>query len=332
MTNLLERLLQEKGYLVADGAMGTNLFDLGLTDGAAPELWNVERPERVFSVHQSFVEAGADIILTNTFGANRFRLGLHGLEGRVAELNRAGAETARNAAERSARKVIVAGAIGPTGDMLEPLGTRTSAQAQEAFQEQAEALKEGGVDVAWIETMFSLDELGAALTGAGRAGLPCVATMSFDTGGRTMMGTTPAQAMCAARAMSPKPIAFGANCGIGPAQLIDSVLGLASVAQAGELIVAKGNCGLPSLGPDMKTRYDGTPRSMAVYACMARAAGARIVGGCCGTRAEHIQAIATALARQPGGPAPTYGEIEASLGTVTRTVDARWRHVGCSCC
>lgn len=332
MANLLERLLEEKDCLVTDGAMGTNLFDLGLAGGVSPELWNVGHPERVLAVHQSFVEAGADIILTNTFGANRFRLGLHGLAGRVAELNRAGAETARNAAGRSARKVVVAGSIGPIGDMLEPLGTRTVAEAQEAFHEQAEALKEGGVDMAWIESMFSLDELSAALTGAGRAGLPCVATMNFYTSGRTMMGTTPAQALRGARAMSPKPIAFGANCGTGPAQLIDSILGLASVAQAGEVIVAKGSCGLPTVGGDMRARYTGTCRLMAVYACMARAAGARIVGGCCGTRAEHIRAIATALAAQPRGPVPTCGEIEASLGAFTRTADARWRHVGCSCC
>jgi len=316
---LFDRLFAQKDVLVADGAMGTNLFELGLADGASSELWNLQFPERVLGVHRSFVNAGADIILSNTFGANRFRLDLHNLTGRVRELNMAGAEIARRASEQSGRQMLVAGSIGPTGDVMAPLGTRTVAEAEEAFHEQADALKEGGVDVAWIETMYSNEELCAAVAGVSRAGLPYVATMNFDTGGCTMMGVRPDDAMRKVSSLECKPLAFGANCGVGPAQLIDSVLGVASAAEEGDRIVAKANCGLPEIGKDMKARYNGTPAMMAIYACMARAAGASIIGGCCGTRAEHIQAMAAALAGTSRGPAPTYGEIEASLGPVRRT-------------
>ena len=149
--------------------------------------------------------------------------------------------------------------MGPTGDVLEPLGPRTLAEAEEAFHEQAEALREGGAQVAWIETMFADNELEAAVRGAMRAGLPFVATMTFDTGGHTMMGIRPSAAMRLARSLPGKPIAFGANCGVGPAQLLDSVLGLAQGAAPGDIIVAKSNCGLPVMGDDMKVRYDGTP-------------------------------------------------------------------------
>ena len=332
MSNLLSALLAENDTLVADGAMGTNLFDLGLTDGASAELWNTLHPRRVTSVHQSFVDAGADIILTNTFGANRFRFALHNLSGRVHELNVAGAEIARDVADKSGRRVVVAGSIGPTGDVLEPLGQRTLGEAVEAFQEQAEALKEGGVDVAWIETMFSMEELEAAVTGASRVGLPFVATMSFDTAGCTMMGVRPAEAMRSMRRLPETPVAFGANCGVGPAQLVDSILGLSEGAQSGEVIVAKANCGLPELGKDLKMRYNGTPALMAIYACMARAAGARIIGGCCGTKAAHVRALADALATRPRGAAPTYGEITASLGPVKRTTEGGRSHARCSCC
>ncbi len=195
MSNLLSRLLEQKEVIVADGAMGTSLFTLGLGKGDNGAAWNVERPEAVKSVHQGFVDAGSDILLTNTFGANRIRLALHHLEDRARELNIAGARIAREVADGAGRAVVVAGDIGPIGDVLEPLGTRSVDEAEHAFFEQAQALKEGGVDIAWIETMFADDELDAAVRAVHRAGLDYVATMTFDSGGRTMMGVRPEDAM-----------------------------------------------------------------------------------------------------------------------------------------
>ena len=312
-------LLRSRPYLIADGAMGTNLFLLGLANGAPGELWNVEQPENVRSVYQGFVDAGSDIILTNTFGANRFRFALHGLQGRVRELNVAAAALARDVADKASRKVLVAGDIGPTGDVLEPLGPRTASEAEEAFHEQAEALRSGGADVAWIETMFADAELEAAVKGANRAGLPIVATMTFDTGGRTMMGVRPADAIRHANALPVRPVAFGANCGIGPAQLLDSVLGLAAGAAPGDIIVAKSNCGLPMMGDDMRVRYDGTPEIMADYARLARDAGARIIGGCCGTTPIHLRAMVEALAGSAkSATPPTLDEVERLLGPIKK--------------
>lgn len=331
MTNPVTRLLRERDVLLTDGATGTNLFALGLANGACGELWNVEHPERVRSVVQGFVEAGSDIVLTNTFGANVLRFALHKLHGRVRELNVAGATIAREVADRAGRTVIVGGSMGPTGDVLEPLGPRTMAEAEEAFHEQAEALREGGVDLAWIETMFADSELEAAVRGAQRAGLPFVATMTFDTGGRTMMGIRPSDAMRRSKLLPAKPVAFGANCGVGPAQLLDSVLGLAQGAEDGDIIVAKSNCGLPTMGDDMRVTYSGTPEIMARYARLARDAGARIIGGCCGTTAAHVKAMRDALASSRRGAPPTYEEIERALGPVrkvtTRSERARTAHV-----
>jgi methionine synthase I (cobalamin-dependent) len=318
MNDPISRLLEEHEVLVADGAMGTNLFALGLANGAPGELWNVEQPADVRSVYQAFVDAGSDIILTNTFGANRFRFALHKLQGRVGELNRAAAALARDVADKAGRPVVVAGSMGPTGDVFEPLGPRTQAEAEEAFQEQAEALRDGGADVAWIETMFAENELAAAVRGATRAGLPFVATMTFDTGGHTMMGIRPSDAMRLSKALPAKPIAFGANCGVGPAQLLDSILGLAQGAEPGDVIVAKSNCGLPVMGDDMRVRYDGTPEIMAAYARLARDAGARIIGGCCGTTPLHVAAIREALASGTKGATPSVEDIERALGPIRK--------------
>jgi 5-methyltetrahydrofolate--homocysteine methyltransferase len=208
--------------------------------------------------------------------------------------------------------------MGPTGDVFEPLGPRTQSEAEEAFHEQAEALRDGGADVAWIETMFAENELQSAVRGAQRAGLPVVATMTFDTGGRTMMGIRPSEAMRMSKTLAARPVAFGANCGIGPAQILDSVLGLAQGAEAGDIIVAKSNCGLPVMGDDMRVRYDGTPEVMAAYARLARNAGARIIGGCCGTTPGHVRAMAEALASGTRAASPSYEEIEHALGPIRK--------------
>ncbi len=318
MKDAITELLDQRPYLLADGATGTNLFAMGLANGAPGELWNVEQPDNVRSIYRAFVDAGSDILLTNTFGANRFRFALHRLQDRVRELNVAGAALAREIAEQAGRRVIVAGSMGPTGDVLEPLGPRTRTEAEEAFHEQAQALREGGVDVAWIETMFAESELAAAVRGAQLAGLPFVATMTFDTGGHTMMGIGPAEAMRMSKTLPARPVAFGANCGIGPAQLMDSVLGLVRGSTSGDIVVAKSNCGLPVLGDDMRVRYDGTPQVMAAYARLARDAGARIIGGCCGTTPAHVRAMAEALARNPKGAAPGIEEIERVLGPIPK--------------
>jgi 5-methyltetrahydrofolate--homocysteine methyltransferase len=279
VTDPVRALLARKPVLIADGAMGTSLFAQGLETGASPELWNLEQPERVRAVHWSFVDAGADLILTNSFGGNRHRLMLHGAAERVRELNRIAARLAREVADAAGRPVLVAGSIGPTGEIFAPIGALDHDAGTAAFAEQAEALAEGGCDLLWIETISAVEELDAAVAGAVR------------------------------------PVAFGANCGIGPAQLVESVLGLARAADPGDIIVAKGNCGVPQYR-EGQIHYDGTPEIMAVYACLARDAGARVIGGCCGTTASHVRAMVEALGACPPGPTPDREAIEAALGAL----------------
>ena len=209
--------------------------------------------------------------------------------------------------------------MGPTGDVLEPLGTRTHAEAVDAFTEQAEGLRRGGVDVAWIETMYAENELDAAVRAVTDVGLTFLATMTFDTGGSTMMGIRPRDMAALAPCRAHGTFGIGANCGVGPAQLLDSILGLRATAHPETIVVAKSNCGLPWIGEDMQVRYDGTPEIMAEYACMARDAGARIIGGCCGTTASHLAAMRDALERRPRGEAPTHAAIEARLGPLMVT-------------
>jgi len=323
MNNVLSRLLDQKEVVIADGAMGTALLQLGLANGVSGESWNLEHPERVKSVHQGFADAGSDILLTNTFGANRFPLAAHGLADRVREINLAAARIVREVADGAGRTIVVAGDMGPTGGLLAPLGQRTVGEAEEAYFEQAQALKEGGVDIAWMETLFADNELDAAIRAVQRAGLPYVATMTFDRGGRTMMGIRPEDEMRRVRGSQWKPIAFGANCGVGPSQLIDSVIGLVRGAENEMIVVAKGNCGLPIIGKDMRVSYSGTPEIMGTYACMARDAGARIIGGCCGTTAQHIKGMVEALATRPKAAAPSYEDIERLLGPVKVTTQRR---------
>ena len=204
---MLQSLLAEGRPLLADGATGTNLFAMGLTSGDAPELWNETHPDRIRSLHQAFVDAGADIILTNSFGGNRRRLALHGLEARVRELNRMAAENARAVADKAGRRVVVAGSVGPTGDILAPLGPLSEDEAVEIFVEQIEGLRDGGADVVWIETMSAAEEIRAAARAAARVGMPYTVTASFDTAGRTMMGVSPAALGAILADFDPKPLA-----------------------------------------------------------------------------------------------------------------------------
>ena len=313
MSQSTRNFFAERPVVVADGGMGTNLFRAGLPPGAAPEFWNLERPQRVQAVHRAFVEAGADVILTNSFGGNRRRLGLYEAQARVGELNQAAAELAREVADEAAREVLVAGSLGPTGELFEPLGALRRADGVAIFAEQADALAAGGCDLLWIETVAAAEELEAALTAAAGTGLPVVATMSFDCAGRTMMGVAPAEALALCEQLPAPPLAFGANCGAGPAEMVETVTELARAAGPRDLIVAKSNCGIPEYR-DGRMDYGSPPEVMAAYACLARDAGARVIGGCCGATPAHTAAMARALAERPRGPAPDRAAIEAELG------------------
>src|SRR5579863_10436205 len=241
---MLQTLLAEGRPLLADGATGTNLFDAGLASGETPELWNDAQPAKIRALHQAFVDAGADIILTNSFGGNRRRLMLHKLEGRVRELNRLAAEIAREVADTSGRRVVVAGSVGPTGDLLAPLGPLTEAEATEVFVEQIEGLKAGGADVVWIETMSAPEEIRAAANAARALDMPYTATASFDTAGRTMMGLAPEVYAEFFDGFGVAPLALGANCGVGAADLLVSVLGMTARRPEAH-IIAKANAGVP---------------------------------------------------------------------------------------
>lgn len=286
--------ITSRPYVIADGATGTNLFQVGLETGYPPELWNVEQPEKIRQLHQSFVDAGSDLILTNSFGGTGFRLKLHQSETRVYELNKAAAMLARDIADKAGRRVIVAGSIGPTGELFAPLGAIDRDSAIAAFTEQAEALADGGADVLWIETMSALEEVEAATAAAKTTGLPVMATMTFDTAGRSMMGIPPAD--YAQFAVEHGLHGYGANCGIGPAELMEAVLGIKK--NNAPFLIAKGNCGIPSY-QDGAIHYHGTPELMAEYAVLARDAGVKIIGGCCGTSPEHVAAMHKALAERP---------------------------------
>ncbi|CAN5455897.1 betaine--homocysteine S-methyltransferase [soil metagenome] len=307
--------LAARPFLLADGATGTNYFQMGLTSGDAPEMWNFDYPDRVRSLHRQFIDAGADIILTNTFGGNRYRLKLHDAQDRVREINIQAVKNARAEADAAPRPVYVAGSIGPTGEIFMPVGALSHEDGVAAFAEQALAMKEGGADVLWIETMSAVEELTAAVEGASRAGLPIVTNMSFDTNGRTMMGLTP-QAFGAVTANLPvQPVAIGANCGVGASELIATVLGI-TAARPDAHVVAKGNCGIPQY-VDGHIHYTGTPELMADYARMAFDAGARIIGGCCGTSPEHLASMRRALDTHVRGDRPTIAYIEERLGPVS---------------
>jgi len=315
----LSRLLSTRDWLMTDGATGTNLFNMGLSAGEPPEFWNVDQPENIRTLYRGAVDAGSDIFLTNTFGGNASRLRLHQAQGRVQELNRIGASIAREVADAAGRTVIVAGSVGPTGEIFEPMGTLTHAAAVEMFHEQAEGLKAGGADVLWIETISAPEEYKAAAEAASLAGMPWCGTMSFDTAGRTMMGMTSTAMTSMVASLPNPPIAFGANCGVGASDLMRTVLGFAAQGTERPLI-AKGNAGIPKYH-DGHIHYDGTPELMAEYAVLARDAGVRIIGGCCGTMPAHLLAMRAALEQRPKGPRPTLEAIAAALGGFSSVSD-----------
>jgi 5-methyltetrahydrofolate--homocysteine methyltransferase len=288
-----EELLARPGLILADGGMGTMLMELGLQFGASPELWNVEHPDRVRRVHGGYLQAGSRVILTNTFGCNRLRLGLHNLQDRVVEFNTAAAQLVREEVRQAGGRAVVAGDIGPSGGILAPLGELEPAEATAAFAEQARGLMAGGVDVIWIETLSSLEEMRAAIDGVRQASadIPIVATLTFDTRGRTMMGVTPEQAV---RELSAWGVsALGANCGNGPDEIL-SVIEKMKAAAPQAVLVAKANAGVPKLEKG-RAVYGAGPEEMAVYAAAAAEAGARVIGACCGSTPRHLEAMAAAL-------------------------------------
>jgi len=316
MTNLLSELLSEKPWLLTDGATGTNLFARGLQHGDAPELWNLNEPEKIRAHYRDFIEAGSDIVLTNTFGGTANRLKLHKAEDRVYEINKAAAELLAAEIADAGRKIVNAGSVGPTGDLYAPLGPLTIEDGKNAFAAQMRGLKDGGVDVAWIETISSEEELTAALDAADEVGLPAVCTLSFDTNGRTMMGMTPQRLLEMVHARPVRPLAFGGNCGTGASDLLVGLLSIADKLETGDVLIAKANCGIPVF-EDGEIRYTGTPELMQACARLAVNLGARIIGGCCGTTTAHIRAMREALDTHTRGEAPDMPAIIAACGTLT---------------
>ena len=319
MTNALSDLLATRDWLLADGATGTNLFNMGLGAGDPPELWNVDHPDRIRALYAGAANAGSDLFLTNTFGGNASRLKLHNAQDRVFELNKAGAELGREIADAASHPVIVAGSVGPTGDIMAPMGTLTHAIAVEMFHEQAEGLKAGGADVAWVETISAPEEFAAAAEAFKRADMAWCGTMSFDTAGRTMMGLTSKAMTKIVGKLDHGPLAFGANCGVGASDLLRTVLGFHADGLQTPLI-AKGNAGIPKYH-DGHIHYDGTPALMADYAVLARDCGAKIIGGCCGTTPDHLRHMRHALETRPTGTKPTPEQITTALGDFSSASD-----------
>lgn len=279
----------EQSTLVSDGAMGTMLQERGLTDGGSPELWNVEKPAAIEEVLEEYASAGARLLTTNTFGGTRGRLAMHGLEDRVQELNKAGAEIATRVARRHPGTFVM-GDVGPTGDLMEPMGTLTIEGATEIFAEQIKGLVDGGVDAILIETMSDLSEVEAAVNAAREVAphLPVIATMSFDTNLRTMMGVKPAQAVAKLSALGVRII--GANCGRGMDEMRLIAREMVEARPEGVFIITQSNAGLPILVGDT-FEYQGTSDEMAKFAQEMNALGVNIIGSCCGSTPAHTSAI-----------------------------------------
>ena len=310
----LQKLLSEQDILLADGATGTNFMEMGLEPGFPPDLWNVTEPQKPEALHQSFVDAGSDIILTNTFGANAPRLKLHDAQDQTHAINKAGAEIAGRVAAAAERPVVVAGSVGPTGELFEPMGEMTMESAIKEFTIQIQGLKDGGADVAWIETMSAAEEIQAAAQAAINVGIPYVFTASFDTAGRTMMGIAPNALGGVADSIPEAALAYGANCGVGASDMMLTMLEM-TAAEGEAVIVGKANCGVPMV-KGKNTVYSGTPELMADYVEMAANAGVRIIGGCCGTAPEHVAAMRVAVDNFEKGQRPSMDEVTAKLGAL----------------
>ena len=285
MQQTLSDLLSQKTSILYDGATGSFLQELGLPVRTAPEKWVLDEPARVFAAAEAYVNAGSQIILTCTFGGTAFRLLESGLDAHMHEINRRGAELAKEAAHERA---LVAGSIGPLGQVALAFGSVTYEDAVEQFALQAQALVEGGVDLFQIESMSDLREVHAAVEGVRRASdLPIFVTMSFDTDGKTLIGITP---MVAARELAQLGLAgFGANCGSGPENTAAILRAMQAVAPDAVLI-AKPNAGIPTF-TQSGVVYSMDPQRFTFYAREWVTAGAKIIGGCCGTTPKYIEAI-----------------------------------------
>ena len=343
----LRRRLEERGYLLADGAMGTRLMEAGLAEGALPERWNRDRADAVVAIHGSYIEAGSDIVLTNSFGGTRPRLAMHGAEGELEELNMAAVACVRRAIETcEGRDVFVAGSMGPTGEMISPLGKLSESEMEGMYYEQACALLKGGADMLWIETQSDLGEMRCAMRAAGRVGLPYSVTVSFDTAGRTMFGISPEEFgdFCLGFAGGSSGDAsgeglwgMGLNCGLAASDTLLSLRRLTEhlrgkgVGVKGEgekrglLVIVKGNCGVPQWR-DGGFQYSGSEGTMGDYAVMARRLGADVVGSCCGSGAGHVRVMGERLAGFGDvGSFPSIEDIEGVVGKAEGVVGGKER-------
>jgi methionine synthase I (cobalamin-dependent) len=289
----LRDLISARGCALFDGAMGTMLQGAGLDAGESGERWNLDRADSVAEIHRSYAAAGAILVTTNTFGASAPRLAAAGLEDRVAEVNAAAVRIARTVADEFG--ALVAGDVGPTGELIEPLGTLSAHDAQAVFEEQIEALAGAGADLILAETMSDLAEAEAVVRAAHEAapGLEVAVTLSFDTNRHTMMGVSPAQAVSALAELG--VTAVGANCGRGLDDMQAVMTEMVACRPDGLLLIAQSNAGLPVIRGD-EFHYDTSPEEMAAYARRMRVLGVELVGGCCGSTPAHMAAMATALA------------------------------------
>jgi len=292
MRTLRERV--EAGeLLLADGATGTQLQARGLRVGAPSEEWNLSHPEEVADLARSYAAAGSDLVYTNTFGGNRIRLRRYDLAHRVAEINRQAVALARQGVAAVGREVFVVASIGPTGELLEPWGDLKAEEALGAFREQVEALAEAGVDGLVLETFSALEEIALALQAAQEVAphLPLIASMSFEVGGRTMMGVRPEDA--AGFLLERGALVVGANCSVGP-EVVEEALRAMKAVHPQARLLAKPNAGMPRLVGGRPV-YPVSPEEMADFAVRMKEWGVSILGGCCGTTPAHIEAMARRL-------------------------------------
>jgi 5-methyltetrahydrofolate--homocysteine methyltransferase len=283
--SFISRIINNE-YLVADGATGSNLIARGLPSGITAETWVLEQPEQIIQLHRDFISAGAEIILTSTFGASSIRLIGSILEGKADYINRKAVELAQNASIGT--KTYIAGSLGPVGQLLKPYGPLTIGEVQDAYAEQARAISEAGADLLVIETQFDMGEIKAAIHGARSvSALPLVISLSYDRGKRTMMGVSPAQA---GKELEGLPVdIIGINCGRSLEENLQNLVDLRQVTK--KSIWFKPNAGLPHIDSQGKTVYEITPEVMGEQVHSWLEAGAQIVGGCCGTSPDHLKEI-----------------------------------------